>query len=83
MRNPIFNTTHFVRVQVRRRKPKDESLRVTETKDDLRRANLKMFKPRGILCAIPSSSRRREPKDQSLRETVTQVGIVPERSEWY
>ena len=35
------------------------------------RANLKMFKPRGIICAIPSSSRRREPKDQSLRETET------------
>ncbi len=23
MRNPIFNTTHFVRVQVRRHEPKD------------------------------------------------------------
>ena len=32
-----------------------------------------MIKPRGILCAIPSSNRRREPKDQSLRETETQA----------
>jgi len=62
MRNPISS---------RRREPKDQSLRETKTKEDLRRANLKMFKPRGILCAIPSSSRRREPKDQSLRKIET------------